>query len=153
MQLPILNSWRTSLDAAGIVVLADLTIVAKRTALTGTSSWLDCLLIAPGLHRQQAAVELNQGEYPACAAMTTGYIFRVENQAMVLFLQKVGKTGHLTTLEVENLDKGSSKWLRAISDFRTASAAASLAYITAVLLTVACLVLLLYSKTGGHLEC
>ena len=32
--------------------------------------------------------------------MTSGYVFRVENPATVLFLQKVGKTGHLTTLSV-----------------------------------------------------
>lgn len=34
--------------------------------------------------------------------MTTGYVFRVENQATVLFLQQVGVTGCLTTLEVSS---------------------------------------------------
>lgn len=53
------------------------------------------------MHRQQLATELNSGEYPATAALTTGYVFRVENQATVYFLQKVGKTGCLTTLSVQ----------------------------------------------------
>lgn len=144
MRIPGLNDWRVSIDAAGIVALADLSTVAKRTALTGTSSWLDVLVIAPGFHRQQAAVELNQGEYPACAAMTTGYVFRVENEAMVLYLQKVGKTGHLTTVELSNMDVGTSRWRKVFStlnDFHAAPAAGSLVYITAVLLTVACLVI------------
>ncbi|WQF82906.1 hypothetical protein CDEST_07920 [Colletotrichum destructivum] len=44
-----------SLSAAGLVALADLHTVANRTALKGTSSWLDALVLAPGLHYQQAA--------------------------------------------------------------------------------------------------
>ncbi|GAB7353011.1 hypothetical protein MBLNU459_g3569t2 [Dothideomycetes sp. NU459] len=86
-----------SLDAAGLVALADLTTIARRTALTGTSCLADALVLCPGLHRQQAAPDLNNGEFPACAAMTTGYVFRVENPATVVFLQKVGRTGQLTT--------------------------------------------------------
>jgi len=74
---------KVSLDAAGLVALADLSTVARRTALTGTSSLLDAFVLCPGLHRQQEAPELNGGEYPACAAMTTGYVFRVENPATV----------------------------------------------------------------------
>jgi hypothetical protein len=89
-----------SLDAAGLIAIAEITAVAKRTALTGTSALWDALVLCPGLHRQQSAPELNGGEYPAVAAMTTGYVFRVENPATVTFLQKVGETGHLTTLEV-----------------------------------------------------
>jgi hypothetical protein len=45
-------------------------------------------------------VDLHKGEYPACAALTTGYVFRVENQATVFHLQRVGRSGCLTTLEV-----------------------------------------------------
>ncbi|KAI8278400.1 hypothetical protein K4K61_012717 [Colletotrichum sp. SAR11_59] len=44
-----------SLSAAGLVALADLQTIAHRTALTGTSSWWDSLVLAPGLHYQQAA--------------------------------------------------------------------------------------------------
>ncbi|KAF7197231.1 hypothetical protein HII31_01656 [Pseudocercospora fuligena] len=128
-----------SLDAAGLVALADLGTIARRTALTGTSAFLDALVLAPGLHRQQNAPELNKGEYPACAAMTSGYVFRVENPATVLFLQKVGKTGHLTTLAVSNLEKSGSKrsWLLSkIVDPRTSTLGATMAYTATVLLTI-----------------
>jgi hypothetical protein len=63
------------------------------------------LILCPSIHRQQLATELNRGEYPATAALTTGYVFRIENQATVYFLQKVGKTGHLTTLSVESMSR------------------------------------------------
>ena len=62
-----------SLDAAGLVALADLTTIAKRTALTGTACLSDVLVLCPGIHRQQNAPDLNGGEYPATGAMTTGY--------------------------------------------------------------------------------
>lgn len=89
-----------SLDAAGLVAIAEITAVAQRTVLTGTSTYSDSLILCPGLHRQQSAPELNNGEFPAVAAMTSGYVFRVENAATVSFLQRHGLTGHLTTLEV-----------------------------------------------------
>ncbi|KAL9096088.1 MAG: hypothetical protein Q9165_001610 [Trypethelium subeluteriae] len=103
----VLQSWtakgtpKISLDAAGLVALADLQVIAQRTAYTGTSALLDTFVLCPGLHRQQTAPDLNGGEYPAVAAMTSGYVFRVENPATVLYLQKVGQTGHLTTLYVK----------------------------------------------------
>ncbi|KAL4941898.1 hypothetical protein BDV06DRAFT_235742 [Aspergillus oleicola] len=89
-----------SLDAAGLVTIAEIPAIAKRTALAGTSVLTDAFVLCPGLHRQQSAPDLSKGELPAVAAMTTGYIFRVENPATVCFLQKVGKTGHLTTIHV-----------------------------------------------------
>ncbi|EEH03479.1 conserved hypothetical protein [Histoplasma capsulatum G186AR] len=64
------------------------------------SALLDILVLCPGIHRQQSAPELNNGEHPAVAALTSGYVFRVENPATVLFLQKMGVTGHLTYLRV-----------------------------------------------------
>jgi hypothetical protein len=93
------------LDLVGIIALADLPIVLECTALAGKAYWSDILILCPGIHRQQLATELNHGEYPATAALTTGYVFRVENQATVYFLQKVGKTGCLTTLSVENASR------------------------------------------------
>lgn len=101
-----LNDWtrplpNVSLDAAGLIALADLGTIARRTALTGTAVYLDSLVLCPGIHRQQTASELNGGELPPAAAMTTGYVFRVENQAMVAYLQSKAKTGHLTTLTAE----------------------------------------------------
>lgn len=78
-------------------------------------------ILAPGLHKQSTAPDFNKGEYPACAAMTTGYVFRVENPATVIFLQRVGKTGHVTTLEVKTRGDGREN---------------GVAYMAAVLLTL-----------------
>ncbi|KIP09001.1 hypothetical protein PHLGIDRAFT_506217 [Phlebiopsis gigantea 11061_1 CR5-6] len=89
-----------SLDAAGLVALADLKSIAIRTALTGSASMLDILFLAPGIHCQRDASEVNGGEHPTAGAMTNGYVFHIENQATVSYLQTVGKTGHLTTIRV-----------------------------------------------------
>ena len=94
-----------SLDATGLIALADLTTLAQRTALNGTSSFLDLFVLCPGIHRQQHATDLNGGELPPTAALTSGYVFRVENQATVFYLQKMGVTGHLVTLRVEEDSK------------------------------------------------
>ncbi|KAK1980241.1 hypothetical protein LZ30DRAFT_595181 [Colletotrichum cereale] len=63
-----------SLSAAGLVALADLQTIANRTALTGTSSWFDALVLAPGLHYQQAAdgVAGNSGAVTAEASAAFG---------------------------------------------------------------------------------
>ncbi|KAI9923906.1 hypothetical protein ASPWEDRAFT_26394 [Aspergillus wentii DTO 134E9] len=92
-----------SLDLAGIVSLADLSTIAHRTALTGDATLLDAFILCPGLHLQQRATEVHGNEYPAVAAMTTGYAFRVENPATVYYLQQVGRTGQLTTLSVTSI--------------------------------------------------
>ncbi|KAK6820425.1 hypothetical protein RU639_007603 [Aspergillus parasiticus] len=100
-----------SLDLVGIIFLADLSLIAQRTALTGGSTFLDTFILCPGLHRQQDAANVHGGEYPAVAAMTTGYVFRVENPATVNFLQRVGRTGQLTTLSITNIRKTKKGWL------------------------------------------
>jgi hypothetical protein len=89
-----------TLDVAGFLVLADLRTILHHAALTGGASYLDVLFLMPGIHRQRYAAEVSGGEYPATGALTTGYVFRVENEAMVHYLQTVGKTGHLTNLTV-----------------------------------------------------
>lgn len=91
-----------TVEAGGIVALADLTTIAERTALMGKSSWFDTLVIAPGIHLQQRSAELANagGELPPTAALTSGYVFRVENQAMVGWLQMVGRAGCLVEVEV-----------------------------------------------------
>ena len=104
-------NWTTplpgvSLDMAGLLLLAPLTPILQRTAILGSANFLDALVLCPGIHRQQQASDLNKGEYPATAALTTGYIFRIENQATVAYLQKVGITGQLVTLSVEKLQTG-----------------------------------------------
>lgn len=122
-------------QAANLVALAPSQTVMKRTMLTGGASWLDVFLLAPGILTQQDAVKLNNGEYPATAAMTTGYVFRVENQATAAYLQRIGKTGHLTTLHVE---EG--------SDFAHVDPAASLSYLAGVSSTA--FVVATLAKTG-----
>jgi hypothetical protein len=94
-----------NLDLAGLIALADIRVIANRTVITGSSSPLDILLLAPGIHRQQSACELNAGEYPPTAALTSGYVFRVENQATVRFFQTIGRPGHLTSIVVEEMGR------------------------------------------------
>ncbi len=74
-----------TLESAGLIALADLSTVAVRTALTGTASYLDVLVLAPGMHQQQSAVKINDGELPNTGSMTKGYVFRVENPATVSY--------------------------------------------------------------------
>jgi hypothetical protein len=93
-----------SLDSAGLVALADLKCVTQRTVLMG-SSYLDVFVLAPGIHMQQNASEENGNELPECGAMTNGYVFRVENPAMVAWLQSNGLPGHLTTVKVSESGK------------------------------------------------
>lgn len=93
---------RELLYGTGLIALAEIPALASKTALWGSPSLYDAFSIAPGLHKQREASRLSNGEYPACAAMTTGYVFRVENEAMVYFLQRVGRPGQLTTLSVSH---------------------------------------------------
>lgn len=127
-----------SLDATGLIALADLTTIAKHTALNGTSSFLDLLVLCPGIHRQQYATDLNGGELPPTAALTSGYVFRVENQATVFYLQKMGVPGHLVTLNVEERKPGGGR--PDFKDMRKAFTLALLLYTTPILLTLTALV-------------
>jgi hypothetical protein len=109
----------------GLFTLTPLTTLAQRTAQRGTCP-LDPLVLAPGLHLQPTANDLHKGEYPACAALTSGYVFRVENPATVYFLQCVGRTGCLTNLKV-SAQASSSRFLPTRSE-----ALSSLGYYAAV---------------------
>ncbi|KAK0219185.1 hypothetical protein IW262DRAFT_1084298 [Armillaria fumosa] len=90
-----------TLESAGLVALADLPTVAVRTALMGTASWIDILVLAPGMHQQQSADEVNRSEFPQTGSLTNGYVFRIENPATVNYLQRIGRTGHLVTARVK----------------------------------------------------
>ncbi|KAJ4171883.1 hypothetical protein NW754_007478 [Fusarium falciforme] len=142
--IPLLPSTpNVSLDAAGLVALADLTTIQERTVLTGTATFLDAFIICPGIHMQQKSTNLNGGEHPVCANMNTGDVFRIENPATVFYLQQVSKTGHLTNLAVSEL--GEDWWSKVFSMFFTAqnaSVASTLAYGTAVLWTISVVILL-----------
>ncbi|CAM1506090.1 Fc.00g057310.m01.CDS01 [Cosmosporella sp. VM-42] len=66
----LISSWTTTpipgltLSAGGILALADLQTVARRTALAGGSSWFDALVLAPGLHYHQACDSLDREDLP-----------------------------------------------------------------------------------------
>ncbi|MCJ1385027.1 hypothetical protein MMC17_008145 [Xylographa soralifera] len=148
-----LQSWSNSpitgisLDAAGLVALADLEIIEERTALTGTSTYLDMFVLCPGMHRQQHATGLNCSEFPAVAALTSGYVFRVENPATVLFLHKMGKTGHLVNAEVSQVSGINSPWTEFQSAWwapnsSSASSASYLATIALTMLAIMCMMLI-----------
>lgn len=142
------NQKYPNIDAAGLVALADLTTIARRTVLTGTSCFLDLFVLCPGIHRQQSAMELNGGEYPAVAAMTTGYAFRVENPATVVYLQKVGRTGRLTTLTVSKVQHSSWIW-RHVTTYMLPpndSVISTVSYLMAAAITIASLSVLAISS-------
>jgi len=134
IQLP-----RFAIGAGGIVALADLTTIAERTALMGKSSWFDILVIAPGIHLHQRSAEFANagGELPPTAALTSGYVFRVENQAMVGWLQMVGRAGCLVEVEVCE-QTGSALW--------HGGALAGFIYLSAPILTVTTEIMLAYYK-------
>lgn len=102
--LPFVDAlYSHTLSLTGLLALADLDIIAQRTALSGTSAWSDALSVCPGLHRQRRAGLLSNGEFPACAAMNTGHVFRVENPATVFYLQSISETGKLTNVLVSKV--------------------------------------------------
>ena len=96
-----------SLSAAGLLALADLSTAARRTAITGGSSWLDSLVLVPGLHYQQAADELARGPGARglCQAVETepdGTLARrpVRNAATAQFLAHVARPDEVVTVDV-----------------------------------------------------
>ncbi|KAK0184786.1 hypothetical protein F5146DRAFT_221405 [Armillaria mellea] len=138
-----------ALESAGLVALADLSTVAVRTALAGNASYLDVFVLAPGMHQQQSAVKINDGELPNTGSMTNGYVFRVENPATVSFLRHIGRTGKLVTAEVSpkpphnpsnrfwNLDLSPLK-----NPFFVSGIRATLLYLTCPMLTIVVFVIL-----------
>ncbi|KAK0472536.1 hypothetical protein IW261DRAFT_1570893 [Armillaria novae-zelandiae] len=113
-----------TLEAAGLVALADLSIVAVRTALTGSASPFDVLVLAPGMHQQQSAEE---------------------NPAAVSYLQRIGRTGHLVAAQVSrhpSRDASLSLYDRLIQSFFVTGVPATLLYLLSTMLTVVVLALL-----------
>ncbi|EFQ25921.1 uncharacterized protein GLRG_01065 [Colletotrichum graminicola M1.001] len=77
MPLPVLSKQPipgVTLSVASLIALADLHTIANRAALTGTSSWADALVLAPGLHYQHAAecVAGNSGNGTSSEASSSG---------------------------------------------------------------------------------
>lgn len=125
---PLISSWTStpipnlSLSAGGLLALADLNTVAQRTAIKGGSSWLDALVLAPGLHYQQAADALEQESVPGLAAelgltaaietKADGTELRryvINNIAMVNYLKRIwgnNEKGGVITLNVGMATEG-----------------------------------------------
>lgn len=88
-----------------MVALADLSTIAQRTALAGGSSWLDSLLLAPGLHYQQAAdalakeggIVLNAVETERDGRVLT---YSILNQATINYIERIARPGEIVTLDV-----------------------------------------------------
>jgi hypothetical protein len=93
-----------SLSTSGLLALADLSTTAKRTALTGTSTWLDIFVLAPGLHYQQNAESLGQTHanvpLPEVTNLHTGTISRVTNTATIHYLRRVNRTDKTVIIDV-----------------------------------------------------
>ena len=71
------------------------------TALNGRPSYVDSFHFCLGMQTPLAPNSLkNEGDSPTCADMKTGRVFRIENQATVMYLQKMQQKGRLQTLEV-----------------------------------------------------
>ncbi|KAI1160944.1 hypothetical protein F5B18DRAFT_630385 [Nemania serpens] len=91
------------ISAAGLLALADLSTVAERTRISG-ASWLDSLLLAPGLHYQQAAdAVLNELPSPYNAVESIGgktSTYNVANTATLQYLERVGRTGERIVVDV-----------------------------------------------------
>lgn len=99
----------TSLEFAALIALADLDTLRKYTIHSGTPKPLDLLWLLPGLHLQQSSAALSHGEAPSVAALTSGYVFRVENPAMVVYLTSVGISGQLVTCRVSSVESVPSR--------------------------------------------
>ncbi|PHH83273.1 hypothetical protein CDD83_3024 [Cordyceps sp. RAO-2017] len=114
---PLIASWspnpipNLSLSAGGLLALADLNTVAQRTVIAGGSSWLDALVLAPGLHYQQAADALD-GKLAAAEESAAGggpVRYVVSNAALVGFLARLRNEARETgtvTLDVSALRDG-----------------------------------------------
>ncbi|KAK3987456.1 hypothetical protein QBC44DRAFT_331560 [Cladorrhinum sp. PSN332] len=127
-----------SLSAGGLLALAHLQTVEERTAITGGASWLDILVLAPGLHYQQASDELfRKGGEAIVGLVDKGngsaerpvqldlegadsdrpQSIKVNNAATIQYIQNVAKPGQVVTLEVGRLvaSKGRYKLKRSNS--------------------------------------
>ncbi|KAF7552751.1 hypothetical protein G7046_g7320 [Stylonectria norvegica] len=118
----LINSWSTtpipslSISASGLLALADLQTVAHRTVLTGGSTWLDALVLAPGMHYQQACDSLHNELPPVLLFQEPGQTVTqeapgetrgrlglvVKNRATTKYLKKLCRDGgpSIITLDV-----------------------------------------------------
>ncbi|WZH40582.1 hypothetical protein QYS62_001519 [Fusarium acuminatum] len=111
-QRSLIPSWSTTpipnitLSASGLLVLADLRTISRRTALTGGSSWIDALVLAPGLHYQQACDDLEREAPVGLIALSTQALgeiqYAVKNTMTANYLKSLCRDGaeEIVTLNV-----------------------------------------------------
>ncbi|KAI0012079.1 hypothetical protein F4779DRAFT_126052 [Xylariaceae sp. FL0662B] len=90
------------LSSSGLIALADLGTIAQRTRLVGGSSWLDALLLAPGLHYQQAADALDGKLDYSAVELYEGKTstYNITNTATLRYLKHVGEAGPKVIVDV-----------------------------------------------------
>ncbi|KAM5348974.1 hypothetical protein ACJ41O_008797 [Fusarium nematophilum] len=107
----LIPSWTTtpipglSLTASGLLALADLRTISRRTALVGGASWIDALVLAPGLHYQQAFDNLDREAPIHLVALPvqafTGVRYAVKNAVTANYLMNLcGQAPGVVTLDV-----------------------------------------------------
>lgn len=90
-----------SLSASGLLLLADLSTIARRTVITGTSTWFDAFVLAPGLHQQQrcdafsSSISKRNGasasEPCTIKSTATGLETKVANEAVLGYLDRMAE--------------------------------------------------------------
>ena len=90
-----------SLSASGLLLLADLSTIARRTVITGTSTWFDAFVLAPGLHQQQrcdafsSSISKRTGasasEPCTIKSTATGLETKVANEAVLGYLDRMAE--------------------------------------------------------------
>ncbi|CAP67600.1 uncharacterized protein PODANS_1_14930 [Podospora anserina S mat+] len=138
---PFIPTWNPkpfpgiSLSAGGLLALADLQTIAKRTAITGGASWADAFLLAPGLHYQQAAGDLfRKGGSGGASAITKivdqsspdrEVTLQLNNAATAEYIQSIAKPGQEVVLDigrVRETTRGKRYFLRRSNGGRSAVA-------------------------------
>ncbi|OBT69228.1 hypothetical protein VE03_01985 [Pseudogymnoascus sp. 23342-1-I1] len=144
-----------ALSASGLLALADLSTIANRTAVTGTSTWLDMLVLAPGLHNQQRADTLSDLPNPLTQLLLTTPAHRpmtLTNAATIRYLARLGAGTRPITLRVGSPRTQSLRAtvstasLRRVRQTPRPSLVAPLLYGTALSLTIGAMVLMILTR-------
>ncbi|KFY47164.1 hypothetical protein V494_00136 [Pseudogymnoascus sp. VKM F-4513 (FW-928)] len=144
-----------ALSASGLLALADLSTIANRTAITGTSTWLDMLVLAPGLHNQQRADSLSDLPNPLTQPLLTTSNHRpisLTNAATIRYLARLGAGTRPITLRVGSprtqsiRTSVSTASLKRVRQTPRPSLVAPLLYGIALCLTVGSMALMVLSR-------